>query len=353
MTSKLQQKLNQLIDDLKEKDTGELRKRFKYQSKEHVSSIDWTAYNQAQLEELDNQLVLIRNMVEEAASRIHHVIDRQGSEGRPPKNASDKAKAILVQQYFMATDRFCASLLWFLREKLDIRERLAPKDIERAYDDPDTSAILMEVFRMTSEPVSGKETTFSIDGTGLPTSIKQNYESDKGDDSKRAVYDMLIGMVGINTKLFSAVEMAGPGSESPYLIPLLEQTGELYDRIDEVLADAGYLSRENCTAIANIGAIPYIFPKKRITLKQRKSVAWREMLLALIEDPQEWLREYHKRSIHESVYSVWKRKFLRPLARENAGRRKIEAFGRVVCYNIRRLSYLHCLQNLKVSWLEN
>lgn len=353
MTSKLQKKLNQIIIDIKDKDTSELRARFKYQPKEQVSQIDWTAYSRAQLEELDNQLMLIRNMTDEAATRIHSIIDAEGREGRPPKDAADKAKAILIQQYFMATDMFCSSLVWFLREKLEIKERLTPKDIERAYDDPDVTTILMEVFRMTSEPIADKETKFSIDGTGMPTSIKQNYETEKGDVAKKAVYDMLIGMVGVNTKLFTAFEIAGAGSESPYMIPLLERTLDIYDRIDQVVGDAAYLSRENCSFIEGIGAVPYIFPKEGITLKQRKSAAWRNMLLALIDDPQTWLREYHKRSISESIFSVWKRKFLRPLARENESRRKVEAFARVVSYNIRRLPYLHYLQGLEVAWLGN
>jgi len=352
MVSK-QQKLNQIISDIKGEGTKELRKKFEYKSKEHIESIDWSAYNQAQLEELDNQITLIRNMIDEAVKRLHKLINAEGRTGRPPKSAADRAKAILMQQYFMASDRFCSSLVWLFREKLGVTERLTAKDIERAYDDSDVVAILIEVFRMSNEPVRDKETEFSIDGTGMPTSIKQNYENDKGDQNKKAVYDMLIGMIGVNTKLFTAFEITGPGSECPCLIPLLEETKEMYTRIDKVSADALYLARYNCTAIANAGATPYIFPKEGITLKQKGSVAWKKMLLALIDDPQKWLREYHKRSLSESVNSVWKRKFLRPLAREDDDRRKIEAFARVVCYNIRRLPYLHYLQNIEVPWLGN
>jgi len=348
---KAQYKLTQLIKDIKDKDTKELRKKFKYKSKELIDHIDWAAYNQAQLMELDNQLILIRNMVDEAANRIRDVISTKGREGRPPKNAANKAKAILVQQYFMATDRFAASLVWFLREKLGITEMLTAKDIERAYDDSDAIAILIEVFRMSNEPVRDKETRFSIDGSGMPTSIKQNYANDKDDKGKKAVYDMLIGMIGVNTKLFTACDIVGPGSESPYLKPLLEETSAIYEQIDSVTADAMYLSKDNCTAIANAGGVPYIFPKENTQLNQKGSMAWKKMLLALIDDPQKWLEEYHMRSISESVNSVWKRKYTRPLARKGDDRRKIEAFSRVVCYNIRRLPYLHYLHDISIPWM--
>ena len=346
---KTQRKLNELIRDLRGRSVKELRKKFKYRSKELVNNIDWTAYNQAQLEEMDNQLILIRNMVNEASERIWQMINRKGK-GRPAKDARDKAKAILVQQYFMATDRFAAQLVWFLREKLEIDERLTPKDIERAYEDADVIAILMEVFKLTNEVVKDKETEFSIDGSGLPTSIKQNYANDK---DKKKSYEMLIGMVGVNIKLFTAIDITpGPCNESPYLIPLLEQTNEIYIKIDSVSADSAYLSRANCDAIDSVGAKPYIFPKENTIIKKRGSKAWKEMLLAFIDNPQDWLEHYHKRSISESVNSVWKRKYTRPLARRIEDRRKVEAFARAVCYNIRRVSYLRYLRGIEVPWLE-
>lgn len=347
MASRNQDKLDRLINDLKGKDTKEMRKRFRYQSKELTDHIDWTAYNEAQIEELDNQIVLIKNMVDDAARRVWKLINPNGREGRPPKSAADKAKTILVQQYFMATDRFAAKLAWFLREKLGLSEKLTPKDIERAYDDSDVAAILMEVFRMTNEPVRERE--FSIDGSGMPTSIKQNYANDR--NSRKAFYNMLIGMSGINTKLFTAVTLIPPGSECPYLVPLLEETKSMHERIDMVCADAMYLSRENCAAIERAGGVPYIYPRKGSVVKAKGSLAWKRMLLSLIENPQEWLREYHKRSISESVNSVWKRKFLRPLSRRGEERRKMEAFSRAVCYNIRRLGYLYYLDGVDVPWI--
>ncbi|MEM2934279.1 MAG: hypothetical protein QXL78_05065 [Methanocellales archaeon] len=50
-------------------------------------------------------------------------------------------------------------------------------------------------------------------------------------------------------------------------------------------------------------------------MKKKGSKAWTEMLLSFIEDPQEWLREYHPRSIPESSFSVFKRDYPIPLRR--------------------------------------
>jgi len=350
-----QEDLERIIRDIKQTDDKELCRKFEYESKEKrglKETIDWVSYSTAQLREIDNFLVLVRNMTEEASGELWPLINPKGREGRPSKSACDRAKAILIQQYFMATDMLTAGIMWFLREKLDVREELTPKDIERSYNDPAVIAILMEIFCMTNGPARSRETEFSIDGTGMPTSIKQNYANDRSDEKKKATYEMLIGMVGVHTKLFTAAAMQGPGSESPCLPPLLEETASLYDEINLVNGDAGYLSRENCRAIAEKGAIPRIFPKTGITLDAKGVFAYTKMLLALISDPQKWLEDYHKRSISESVNSSFKRKFLRPLSRRIDARRNVEAYARVVAYNIRRLSYLHYLQDMEILWLE-
>jgi transposase len=76
------------------------------------------------------------------------------------------------------------------------------------------------------------------------------------------------------------------------------------------------------------------------------------MLLDLIEDPQEWLREYHLRSISETVFSVYKRDFAQ-LRKRIPRRRKKEAFSRVCDYNMKRLCYLHYLKGLHVPWKDS
>jgi len=76
------------------------------------------------------------------------------------------------------------------------------------------------------------------------------------------------------------------------------------------------------------------------------STAWAEMLLDFIEDPQEWLRSYHPRSISESANSAFKRGFPVPLRKRKTLRKKLEAFARVCDYNLKRLCYLKYLENI-------
>lgn len=137
-------------------------------------------------------------------------------------------------------------------------------------------------------------------------------------------------------------------NESPYFVPMLRLTHENYKDIDLVAGDAAYIARMNCTAVADLGAIPRIYPKQGLTLKMKGSSAWTKMLFTLINDPQTWLEEYHCRSICETVNSTFKRDFLVPLRKKLDDRKKKEAFTKVCDYDLKRLCYLRYLENIDI-----
>jgi len=177
--------------------------------------------------------------------------------------------------------------------------------------------------------------------------MKQNWGNDCRKDKSKE-YEKAVAMMGNRYKIMSAFELAeNPhDNESPYFEPFLVDTVTCYERIDLVSADAAYLSRDNCNLVVEAGAVPRIYPKQGVTLKMRGSSAWTDMLLSFIHDPQEWLRDYHTRSISESVFSAFKRDFPLPLRRRIKLRRKQEAFTRACDYNLKRLCYLRHLEGI-------
>ena len=98
--------------------------------------------------------------------------------------------------------------------------------------------------------------------------------------------------------------------EVNHLEPLLES---LWD-IGNVLADSGYLSRENCRIIVSKGGTPYIRPKRNTNGKGifgKRIVNWdpfKEMVENYQKNPQKWMKVYHQRSNIEAVFSSLKRK---------------------------------------------
>jgi transposase len=349
---KSQYELARLVRDIRDRDNGLTDKKFKYKPREPKKR-DWFWYTEAQVNEMNDYLVLIKNMVDAARERLDYIEGRESNPGQQPKSPFDLAKAVLLQQYFQASNRVAAGLSLAFKEKLGIEKVLTYKDIERAYSNQDVMTILDEIVKMSNEPVKDSETRFSIDGTGVENSVRQNYASDKEEDAKGAGYDMLVGMVGYEYKMFSAFGIGGPGEESPFLIPLLGRTHRMFSRIDMVSADPAYLSRDNCDYIESIGAKPGIFPKKNSKINSGGSYAWMRMILGFVSDAQSWLEDYHQRSISESTNSSFKCRAPRPLLKKRKDRRHGEIGARVSAYNIRRLGYIRYTHQVSVPWLTN
>ncbi len=367
---KEQKRFNELVKKLKEN-------KFKYIEKEEKSR-DWSKYDKAQIHEINDMLLIIADFVDEAVKRLKIEKYPEKGPGRPSYPPGDIAKAILMQQYLGMANRGTEGLVILFKEKMRLSTTFSYKTIERSYGDPFVTLILNEVFKMTQEPISDKEHSFAIDGTCLPTSIKQNWETDKPEKSgtkdnkmnevpnkvdsnkdakegnkkeeKSKGYQKMITFVGTTYKMITAVTFPEnpDANESPYFVPMLRMTHENYKDIDLVAGDAAYIARMNCTAVADLGAIPRIYPKQGLTLKMKGSSAWTKMLFMLINDPQTWLEEYHCRSICETVNSTFKRDFPAPLRKKLDDRKKQEAFTRVCDYDLKRLCYLRYLENLDI-----
>jgi len=341
---KAQDKLTQIIKDVRSK-------KFKYTPKED-KPIDWASYTEAQLNEMNDYLSLVRSIIDEIWSEIGNI--DQGDVGRPPKSCFNLAKAVLVQQYFQTSNRVTAGWIKVLRSKLNIDQDLTYKDIERAYENSNVILVLRLMFEKTQEPVRLLEKDFTGDGTGMPTSIKQNYENDKGDEKKVSLFDMMIFTMGTEFKILSGVEIVkGPVDENPFIVPLLEQTRNAYGRIGSFSYDAAAYSHDTIRYINDIGATPYIFPKINAVLKAYGCMAKKRMLLDFLNNTQEWLSVYHKRSLSESRNSSDKRVFTGPLLKRIECRRHVEGYARACRYNTRQLVYVFYVNSVPVKWLVN
>lgn len=96
--------------------------------------------------------------------------------------------------------------------------------------------------------------------------------------------------------------------------------------------------------VAAAWARPYFFPRVDSTYMSHRVQSWKEMMHAFVENPQEWLRVYHMRSISETANSMDKRRFPWKLKKRLAWRKQAESFLRRDVHNIRQYSYLSYLE---------
>ena len=343
LTPKAQDRLTDLIKDVRSR-------KYKYVPVEE-KPIDWRSYKEAQINEMNDYLVLVREIIDEIHRELGDI--DQGRVGKPPKSCFDRAKAIMLQQYFEASNRVAEGLARLFKEKLGIKDELTYKDIETAYESPYVVMVLKLLFEKTNEPVAGLEHEFSGDGTGLPTSIKQNYENDKGDSKKMRLYDKLVCVVGTKYKLLSAAEITeGTANESPFVVPLLKESSSMHNNMKLFCYDSAAYSLDIIDYITDVlHAEPRIFPPVNAVLKTYGSMSKKLMLLDFLNNTQQWLRQYHTRSVSESRNSADKRVFPRPLLKRLECRRHVEGYAHACRYNIRQLSYVFHINSVPVKWL--
>ena len=260
-----------------------LRERGFYKHKE-LRTIFWSEYTLAQIEEAKETLKFIKNTVD-----VCHQLNTKGKVGRPLTDPKYLAKAILISEFLQLPERQSQGWLDIIGLSVGIYHHLDDRVIGEAYNNPEVLYILKQVFHL-SKTSDGK---LSGDGSGLETSRKQNYESNKTSGE-------YITNIIDSREIVQAFDVSGK-QEREAMHKLIEEVEG-----DSLRLDAGFVDRELTKEIVNKGMIPFIFPKKN--LKLNGSSAWKNMYLDLYSDVMKWLEEYHQRSHVESFYSSFKRR---------------------------------------------
>lgn len=357
--------LRKVIDQVREKE-------FPYESREK-KKVNWSMYDVAQCQEIADMIELIRELVDSAVERLEKLKPKaQRGPGRPPTPPSDVAKVLLLQSYLDVPNRVAEGMIYLFSEKLGLSKGFSYKTIERGYDRESVNEILNMVFNLTNEPVRDLEKRFSVDGSGTPTSVRQNYNADrqrqnakrskskgKGEahDSlppstdKKHDYVYKETIIGTKYKLFAGWTSTTDHSigETTLFPEVFAQAIESHPNMEQMLGDGIFATRPICKEVGQHGITPRFLPRRNVTLKRKGVKAWVDMLWDLSKDPQKWLSEYHMRSISETGYSMLKRRNTGPLRKRLDPRRETEDYLRGICHNIRRLCYLQYLEDIKLK----
>ncbi len=351
---------------------------FEYTGREPVKT-RWTKYDQTQIHEMVDYLENVRDLVDEADRRIKaRSPPSERGPGRPPVEAADIAKVLLLQTYTNSPNRVAEGLLLMFREKLGIGRHFSYKTIERGYDREAVNEILDEVTRIANETVEGKERQFAFDGTGFSGSSKENYADKRQKQNARkkekeskeasdavppdafASSDLkgprrfTFGLLGIGTryKLISGMVINPDQSvgETTMFPEVFHQTLGSHPDMDAALADGAFAARW-ITNLAWINqVVPYFMPRRNVMFRSHGFAGWAPMLHALHKDPQRWLRTYHMRSIAETVNSMVKARFGAPLRKRLDPRRETETRLKLVGHNVRRVGFLEEYEGIVLRW---
>jgi len=351
---------------------------FDYNSRESPET-NWNLYDYAQIKEFANYLNNLRDLVDESDKRIkERTPPKKQGVGRPPIDPADIAKILLVQAYTSSPNRVAEGLLHLFREKLGVHRHFSYKTIERGYDREAVNEILNEIIKITNETVEDKEETYSFDGTGFSASNKENYAAKRQKQSykknqkktksectnenhdcfpiantaKKMGFSYCVMGVGVQHKLISGMAISPDHSigETTMFPEVFEQTLQCNPDMMNALGDGIYGCRWITNLVSTNGVTPYFLPRSNVTLRSKGFAGWSDMLYSILEDMQEWLKQYHMRSISETVNSMVKARFGSPLRKRLDARKVTETRLKNVAHNVRRIGYLEILDGIIPHW---
>jgi len=102
--------------------------------------------------------------------------------------------------------------------------------------------------------------------------------------------------------------------------------------------------------VSKNGITPYFLPRSNVTFRSKGFAGWSDILYSILEDMQKWLKQYHMRSISETVNSMVKARFGSPLRKKLDACKVTETRLKNVAHNVRRIGYLEIIDGIIPHW---
>jgi len=263
-------------------------------------------------------------------------------EGRPKFQYNDILKALLIQSLNGVSFQRIQSDL-SLAKMLGFIDSIPKKSTLSKYmNDKSLTDKLEELIQTSAFSFMSSEDTLIVDSTWFATKMYTGGSKivhDKIHAPLDKVRKLHIGCLP-NSKIIAYAKTSdGFKHDCPLFKEIVSTIINNGFNIDKLLADSGYLSKDNYALCQSLG-IKHIFIdfKSNITGKHPKSQAWRDAFNLYTNDNEIWHENYRYRVLIEAVHSSMKRKFLNWLRTKTDTARDNEILLKVLAYNLTILS---------------
>ncbi len=298
----------------------------------------WREYNTAQTTEQDKFQVLLRDL-------CSGIPTQQPKTGRPRFPMCDAIFSTTFKVYSTVSQR---------RFMSDLRQAYARGFISKVphfntistyLEREELTPILNDLIAQSSLPLKSVEVDFAVDSSGFTTSrFVRWFDVKYGATRQKQEWVKTHLMVGTRTHVVTAVEIAGKyANDSRFLPPLVQATAKNFN-IAAVSGDKAYSSSDNLSAIAHVGATPYLAFRRNATVKP--GGIWERMYYFFNFHREEFLQHYHRRSNVESVFSMMKRKFGDSIRSKTDVAMTNEVLAKILCHNL--VVLIHEIEELKI-----
>ena len=231
--------------------------------------------------------------------------------GAKPALLFDVAMNLGIKQYFGRSLRRSVGLIRLMKRafRLDFKV-LSFKTMDNYLNNPLMRPYLDEIIRYTSNPLRFVERHFATDKTGERTHTRSSWYIVRCGKTVQK-RDHLNVHITVGTFLHAVAAITTSvekGNDNIFFRKHVKRVSADFS-VETHSGDGVYLSRENCTAVEDVGAKPRFHLKKGLTKKPKGHLAWKKMLIFAEENPEQYEKEYHMRSNVESTNRAKKQKF--------------------------------------------
>ena len=300
--------------------------------KQEKCTKSWANYDEAQVHEGDDFLVLLRQLCDTVEQPEYNF-------GRPTLPLSDMIFGMAVKVYSLMSGRRAMTDVRSATGKGLMDKTPCYSTLYRYMEKPELTPILKRLIEQAAIPLASLETHFSPDSSGFASkSYVRWFDKKWGKEVREPKWVKAHIMSGALTNIVTAVEITNEaGNDSPHLIPFLNVTNRNFDNVQEISADKAYLSRANLRAIEGAGATPYI-PFKTNSVgynpKRKRDRVWERLFHYYQFHRDEFLKHYHLRSNVESTFGAIKAKFGASLRSKTDTAQVNECLVKILCFNI-------------------
>lgn len=285
----------------------------------------------------ENEIPMFFDLMPGIVKNVLYIDSLWEGVGRPPLKLYDVLICLLVKEYFQLSLRRSIGMLKLLKSAkiIDIETVPSFKTLSNYLNKPEIQKILQDLIAVTSAIFAEVETHMATDSTGISTLTRSSwYEIRVCKKSERKDHLIVHTTVGTESNVVAAIDIRiKQGEDNIIFRNHVKRVKNLFRNIKDWSGDSMYLARENCNAVAEIGANPWFRLKSNTTAKAKGSPAWKKMVNTMREKPEIAEPKYHKRSNVESTFSAKKRKFNRYVRATNNIAKINEETLAWVCYN--------------------
>ena len=327
---------------------------------------DWRAYNAAQTQEVTDVKALLGGF-SDVLNLFEDRFQGPRGRGRPSFPLGHVVFAVVLKAYSGLASRPLESLLGESADFGYLRNVASGNGVDGGFvripqfntvcnflRSEWLTPLLLELVTATALPLKGVEHVFSVDGTGWSTRWYDRWLDHRlATESDRQQWVKLHLVVGVKSNTIARAAIS-PGNhhDHPYFRPLVIETARHFD-VDAVLADMGYSSRSSHELGRQLEVQVRIPFKSNTRPPSNDGSAWDADLRYFLENYEQFLVEYHPRSIGESANSTLKRVFPEKIRTKSFVAQTNEALTKVVAYNLRVLAREVRMRDLVINLPED